>query len=1013
MQGQVLDVSISPVGDELASDHPAGSTTLTLMDSLEFYSETGGFLQIEDEVYEYDTVDVDLATVHLLTGLLTDREEGERVLVLPLSEEKWAMVDTNDLGEPISARVAHGLKDKMVDGVRDEEEQETVVLEMQEGDWVVTDIVEEVPSLDGAYIRNGTLDVTQQQTSDGNAPASSPTPDVRGGIGAFYLRWTPPDNADPLRFEVHVSDTTGFVPDSTTLYTVTSSFSATVRHLVVVNPETEEPRKFSYDTPYYFRIVALDEDGAADPSVEASGMLYQITGPDIGANQVTAENIDVGTLTGDLFSGTIVLGSTITTGALDDDGNIIGARAEMGPEGISTVDSAGEPVFRVPLESTDDAYLKAHVDLLSADIRDNFTMHGTNNSIATEGELSLAAGVSPPTAPPVLQEVWDTIQLDKNTAKPPHVANKGYNLGTFSLNPSQITSITWDAEWNCWAVVQQKSAGFRIWRFKSTGEIMNNFGTGRAWIDDYNDRADATACFNETEGGTSHLSRSGTDWYVWGKTPGGADVINHIPDGWIIDTAARPPVLAYDGLAGQYMLVQNNGGGSGVIHIRRFTLNGGSGFPNATNQGATGMEAQSGLSRRINGCVYGKQITQSANRYVVTCDDYRTTYVFTAGGVLQNDNGSYECWLKPDSALGSCHNGTQFASVDATGKITLYEDWTWTEQPASTWIAASAFDSDTAGDPANPHTGQTAGQHETPVGTFAQINLSRRSKLRITVPETNDSGGADDPDKWKIYWYRGGTTPPTDKTLLKNVDTIGSPTSATSTTIASDPTGGAPPGGIRGQAGALNNFPGANPARIESAAEDTGGPLIQLIGNGSGRIGPWQWGSDGKTATDHGPERPGTIIFWPGPTIPSDCEPCDGQAVSRPIANGGTTDKYKRVWEALGTTWGAGNGSTTFNLPDLRRRFLWGATTSEWGSVQPGYTDGVSSPSSRNPSHSHSISGQSGSGFTEAASGGLNVVKYGDYNGHAHGGSTGSASTTGGSGANTFPNAAVWFIIKL
>ena len=43
---------------------------------------------------------------------------------------------------------------------------------------------------------------------------------------------------------------------------------------------------------------------------------------------------------------------------------------------------------------------------------------------------------------------------------------------------------------------------------------------------------------------------------------------------------------------------------------------------------------------------------------------------------------------------------------------------------------------------------------------------------------------------------------------------------------------------------------------------------------------------------------------------------CDGSAVSR------TT--YASLFTALGTTWGSGNGSSTFNLPDLRGAFLRG-----------------------------------------------------------------------------------------
>lgn len=45
---------------------------------------------------------------------------------------------------------------------------------------------------------------------------------------------------------------------------------------------------------------------------------------------------------------------------------------------------------------------------------------------------------------------------------------------------------------------------------------------------------------------------------------------------------------------------------------------------------------------------------------------------------------------------------------------------------------------------------------------------------------------------------------------------------------------------------------------------------------------------------------------------------CQGAAISR------TT--YRRLFDIIGTTFGAGNGSTTFNLPDARNKTLWGAS---------------------------------------------------------------------------------------
>lgn len=67
---------------------------------------------------------------------------------------------------------------------------------------------------------------------------------------------------------------------------------------------------------------------------------------------------------------------------------------------------------------------------------------------------------------------------------------------------------------------------------------------------------------------------------------------------------------------------------------------------------------------------------------------------------------------------------------------------------------------------------------------------------------------------------------------------------------------------------------------------------------------------------------PGAIIDYAGsntgphPSLLGEFLFCDGSAVSR------TT--YSALFAALGTTWGAGNGSTTFNVPDFRGRTRFG-----------------------------------------------------------------------------------------
>lgn len=62
---------------------------------------------------------------------------------------------------------------------------------------------------------------------------------------------------------------------------------------------------------------------------------------------------------------------------------------------------------------------------------------------------------------------------------------------------------------------------------------------------------------------------------------------------------------------------------------------------------------------------------------------------------------------------------------------------------------------------------------------------------------------------------------------------------------------------------------------------------------------------------------PGTIAAFAGPTPPDGWLPCDGKAVSR-AGN-------SALFAAIGIAWGGGDGTTTFNVPDLRGMFLRGA----------------------------------------------------------------------------------------
>jgi phage-related tail fiber protein len=86
-----------------------------------------------------------------------------------------------------------------------------------------------------------------------------------------------------------------------------------------------------------------------------------------------------------------------------------------------------------------------------------------------------------------------------------------------------------------------------------------------------------------------------------------------------------------------------------------------------------------------------------------------------------------------------------------------------------------------------------------------------------------------------------------------------------------------------------------------------------------GEVGSADIEDGGVAAADLAPNAAVPAGFvWPyaGSTAPTGWLECNGAAVNR------TT--YAALFTAIGTTFGIGNGSTTFNLPDLRGEFVRG-----------------------------------------------------------------------------------------
>lgn len=130
----------------------------------------------------------------------------------------------------------------------------------------------------------------------------------------------------------------------------------------------------------------------------------------------------------------------------------------------------------------------------------------------------------------------------------------------------------------------------------------------------------------------------------------------------------------------------------------------------------------------------------------------------------------------------------------------------------------------------------------------------------------------------------------------------------------------------------------------------------------------------------------GTVVMWTTDAAPTGFLLCYGQAVSRAT--------YSALFAVIGTTYGSGDGSTTFNVPDLRGRFplgqddMGGSSANRVTATQADNLGQASGAETTSIAHTHTI--------------GQTTDKY--YSGGDSNATLDSASSTGAMSANETPN---------
>jgi microcystin-dependent protein len=148
--------------------------------------------------------------------------------------------------------------------------------------------------------------------------------------------------------------------------------------------------------------------------------------------------------------------------------------------------------------------------------------------------------------------------------------------------------------------------------------------------------------------------------------------------------------------------------------------------------------------------------------------------------------------------------------------------------------------------------------------------------------------------------------------------------------------------------------PNANPVILDANGEATifipDGTLYRFILKNSADVQQWDVNAVEMVApaapSNPAPVPTGCVLAYGAAAAPSGYALCDGSAINR------TT--FAALFAVIGTTYGAGDGSTTFNVPDMRGKFPFGKAAAGTGNVL-GASFGTIDHTHTGPSHTHNV----------------------------------------------------------
>lgn len=627
---------------------------------------------------------------------------------------------------------------------------------------------------------------------NGAPPASSPTPTVSPlGYSGVQIKWDPIVNEHQFtKYRVLFDSVNPPVQVLTTTAGVIAATSA------LPNGTPLEPGE-----TYYARIIATDPDGDGPPSTVADGGPVAVP-PDavsvdvLVANDlysregyfgsVLAEQIETGNLEAALA---IIGGLTIGTGITIDPDN-----------GIQIITPTGDTHF--PADGSR-ARIAGDLTANSLEVLGALEIRGTDNEISKSATVTMESGVTPPKASPIVTQTYQATSIHEgfNPRGLAYHTSRGLWYSTESLYGADVQAHTYNPTTNTYTLGLQ---GFSLTDLRPNDGIANALG-GVTMI---NDNLFMLCRTTESIPGT-YLGR----WYVYqvnwtGSTWSYVRRWLYEPTGALGGNSPYTPTIGNDD--GDIVVAQAGAAG-GNNHLSRYTSTGTFVARRRFN------EANGDAFSRDNDCVGIIKTAADTGVDVWYLVHRNLNHVFAFDPTTLDREPAYEFDTAASLTYGLAWDGVRFRSRSgATAHLYSKIKTNFLGRVGTTWRLADGTAPDYAA-------------AETTLSPPALVDVSARAwmKMQSGTGIPNDSGDPNDPDAVSFYVSADQSSAPY---LRAATPAVG----VREATIDEVPTsGGNPPATTYGFSGY------SDPARILSSASDIKGPIIDLQGDGTWRMGQY------------------------------------------------------------------------------------------------------------------------------------------------------------------------------